>query len=287
MGNVVLEETIINRCEMKFLAGTTNGLYLGTKKIKGGWIYGITWDEKSRLYLGSNRLGAGGVDQWTSDFRNVIEIGRPIHDIHQILWRDGMLYVTNTAENTLDIFGKEEIERHSWAEQDDDIHLNSVWVDNGLIWVVEHRRGVMPARIRAFDEDWNLVRTEKFFKLPTDCNWGLHNIYVENDILYTLSTTLFLMRNLETGKESRIEFGGYLRGLARGDNFWLVGKSRLAKRQNRNSGNGSVLVLDNKFEIVDEIMLPDCGQVQEVRLLNGDRAHNDLAWSKCSLEETA
>jgi len=256
-----------------FLVTTTRGMFLVEngipRKVADGWCFGLTWD-RERLYVADGLGGQGEVHAWSPSFERGECLLAPVHDAHQILWWDGDLYATNTAENRIDVAGKGHVK---WT--DDNIHLNSVWCDGERFWVVEHRRGVMPARVRAFDLGWKEERVEEFYKLDTSHYWGLHNAYVEGGILHTLSTRRMIARPLAGGEEERTVVGGYLRGLARGD-MWYVGKSRLSERQTRNEGNGSVLLLDDDFQIVEEVLIPDCGQVHDIRLMAGGPAHNGL-----------
>jgi len=260
------------------LVSSPNGLYFirdgNARKLSDCSCYGVTWD-RERLYVGEKENLC--VRAWGPDLSRGEVVINDVHDPHQALWTGGALYATNTGMNTLDVDRDGCVERRSWG-QDNDLHLNSVWIYGDLLWVVEHRNGRPPSRVRAFGPRFrDLVRHNFYDFNEGEQAWGLHNVYVEGGKLYTLAVGEMFVRDLGTGRTDSIRLGGYLRGLARTKDRWYVGRSRLTERQRRREGMGEVLALDDEFRLLGTARLGDAGQVYEVRALDGDKAHNRLS----------
>jgi hypothetical protein len=205
----------------------------------------------------------------------------PIKDIHQIYWFDGVLYATHTAANRLDTWDDRGFGTIRWCGEGADEHINSIWCDGERFYVCEHRRGVEPARVRVFDRGWNPVGTQEFYGLNPAHACGVHNVYVEGGVLYTLSVDRLVLRNLASGEtETRVVRDAahldYLRGFARSADRFVVGKSQVGVKEVRGEGDAEILFLDENLRLEDVIVLPDAGQLHDIRLLEGDRAHNGL-----------
>lgn len=260
------------RVDEMMLVGTTGGLWLNGHVLIAERIYGITWDGSS-LYLGERGVETGGsVERRSPSLERLETIKAPVRDVHQILWADGLLYWTNTFEDVLEAWDGEHFYTIFQASDsgEDRKHLNSVWRDtDGCLWVVKHGRGQDPSRVRCLNTIWGFA-----FPGVTD----LHNVYVEEGRAYVLSAGRVLSVGLAGGdvREMARVPDSYLRGLARGDGFWAVGRSLVGLRHERENGDGHVLLFDDGWKQVDRITLPGAGQVHEVRLLEGDRAHNGL-----------
>jgi hypothetical protein len=260
------------------LVGTNRGLFLvrdgDAREVNAGPGYGVTWDH-SHLY----RVRGGWVQRHGSLEGGGKPVGRCVHDLHQILWWDGSLYVTETSRDRVQrwTYGAEECVYDASGTGEDRNHVNSVWCDGASFYVVEHRRGNEPMRIVRLDRAFRRLDAFEFRDLTSMHHCGLHNVYVEDGVLYTLSVDEFLGVDVKSRARETVWKGGdYLRGLARTEGRWWVGRSNLAVRGDRAKGDGSVVVLDDGFGKVDEIVIKDCGQVHEVRALKGDRAHNGL-----------
>lgn len=262
------------------LVSTVNGLYLiregRVRRLRDGNYYGITWD-RDRLYLACRsdaRLyawdGAGEPETVECPWRQ--------NDVHQLLWRHGVLYVTTSGSDQIDAWDGSGWQTLWHGAGDGSDHVNSLWHRFDAFWVVEHRFGQDPAHIRVYGETFDQLRdTHEFQGLTQAHNCGLHNVYVEDARLFTLSVDRLIIRDLVDGTEGAWALGGYLRGLARTEGYhWYVGQSRVTERKRRTDGNAEVLVLDNRFRVLTRISIPGAGQVHDIRALRGDWAHNGL-----------
>lgn len=266
------------------LVAARRGLYLvrdgEARRLVDGDHYGITWD-RERLYL-AHRKGARIVTWDGQGDYETVECPWRQNDVHQLLWWDGVLYVMASGADQVDAWDGQTW-RVLWkGTGDGSEHANSIWCD-GLdqFWVVEHRFGRVPARIRVYNRGFSLITTYEFHDLAQAHNCGLHNAYVEDGRLVTLSVHRMILHDLINGTEGRWTFGGYLRGLARTRHSWYIGQSIVAERQDRAEGDGEVLVLDNRFQVATSIHIPGAGQVHDIRALRGDWAHNGL---ECPVE---
>jgi len=139
--------------------------------------------------------------------------------------------------------------------------------------VLEHFWEQSPKHIHYFtDQDAGIA-------MYIGLNSGAHNVYVENDRLYTLSPSAILEIGLSGGveKHSPIEAEtSYWRGLARTEDYWYVGVSEMKPRNKRSEGNSRFMILDSDFQLLELVELEDTGQLCDIRALSGDRAHNGI-----------
>lgn len=110
-----------------------------------------------------------------------------------------------------------------------------------------------------------------------------HNVYVENGKLFVCSSEAecIIIRDLSTGKDRMINTGQYAKGLprslARTPGRWYIGISQRATRNESDlAQDGSVLVFDDHFNLIHNIVLKNVGQVLEIRAMTLDRAHNGI-----------
>lgn len=266
------------------LVATNKGLYYVKdgehSRLSAGYYYGITWNRES-LFVGSS-APQGCVLEWKrpGQKRQKVPFPEPLHDIHQVFWQAGILYATNTAANRIDTWDGEQFSSIHWCEDSEDQHINSIWSDGDRFFVCEHRRGKPPVRIRIFDQDFEMIDTLEFRDLSRAHACGLHNVYVEDSTLYTLSVDRIVIVDAEgevrTVNPYNSGHTGYLRGLARSGGYFFIGESEVRGRADRPHGSAKILVLDSGLQLVDSIPLKDVGQLHEIRALKGDRAHNGL-----------
>lgn len=254
-----------------------------------GVYYGITWD-RSRLYVVSRAVAPGRVQVFDAELNLCdplpLDVGE---DAHQCLWWNGTLYVTDTARNRIVTWDGKRAGVIRWLPEPDgprrDEHINSIWRDGPLFYVVEHRYQALPKHIRVFSWEFQQVG---LFSLAGNCladgpcGSGLHNVYVENGVLYTLGPYRVLRVDLASGELEAVALSGvipqqhYLRGLARAGGYFFVGCSTAAPRDQREHDAGAVLVLDDDLVVVERISVEGLGQVLEVRAVEGDLAHNGV-----------
>ncbi len=275
---------------MKMLLGMNNALVLwhdGVERIlheNAGVYYGITWSSE-RLYVivrGRDPRMLVYDDIQQLEEPPPLDLGTPGYSgPHQIYWYEGRLYVTNTTLNRVDVWdelvGAEAKIRFECPANRDVDHINSIWRDpeTSLFYVVEHRKGEMPKRIRVMNA---IGRVKRTISLDGDyLRFGIHNVFVKDLVLYTLCAEGIVLHDFVDGSTQLVKIAeaGYLRGLVVTANVFLVGDSEFQPRDQRCQGTSKVHVLDYRLNKIDEICLsPKFGQLLEVRLLEGDLAHN-------------
>jgi hypothetical protein len=218
-------------------------------------------------------------------------MGTPDDGPHQALWWDDVLYVTNTQKNRVE-YWREGTESCNWIahdpHDDDRDHINSLWrdPDSNTLWIAEHRKELLPKRLRVVRLEDHSPVTIVTIDIPElaepPVHSGLHNVYVENDNIYTLGPSQILV--IREGEETKwvrpygvVKYKHYLRGLARNENHFFVGVSNASPRDRRGWGASKILILNDDLNLLHTIKLsPRFGQIMEIRLLEGDLAHNGL-----------
>lgn len=260
-----------------------------------GAYYGITWSPDQLFVVARgnqpSRMRAFAANMWPLDDLPFVHMGQDDDGPHQALWWDGVLYVTNTQRNRVEMVkdGVDAVEYLAWGQMDGDHdHINSIWrdPDDGIFYVVKHRKQERPKRIRVLDGDLNLLDTieidlDCLVDGPTHC--GLHNVYVEDGLLITLGPSQIILVDCNE-KADEFPLPGvvknrhYLRGLARSPDYFFVGVSAAMPRGERHYGPSRILVLDSNLTVLDEIHLSrEFGQIMEIRIVNApDEAHNGV-----------
>ena len=157
--------------------------------------FGVSVDN-STLYIASNdKIGMYHSD--SLQFQGTVDI--PLYvNTHQILNSRGILYITNTSNDTIGIhnlankkskfFSVRDLSVYSnaltpWSAYSHDLfHVNSLYECDNKIYYCLHNRGVTESCFWYFD-----INTLKSYFV---CEAGLcaHGIVVVNDILYSLSS---------------------------------------------------------------------------------------------------
>ena len=276
---------------MKFFVTTSSTLSIYDGKLsdikvvpQGRRIYGLSWNkDKAYVAIKYPDNEQDTIEEFDRGFNfKKVPIDRYLHGVHQLLCLENLLYIVNTDQNEILILdlNSGNINVKKWRGTEPPVHLNSIWQHDEEFYVVEHRMD--KSIVWMGNKNWGRIR--EFSGLS-----HVHNVYVENDKLYCLSSieTSIVMIDLKSGKiEEKIKlkplFNGveYIRGLARGQNHWIVGFNKRAKRYKRwYKCNGSVAILDNDFREVDHVAIPSRGQIHEVRLIDEkDYAHNEIVW---------
>ena len=273
-----------------FDGSTVRVLHEGDLSKGTAHYYGVTWDDVGHLFL------SGNIDTRYIIRRFLIHtfilperVELPImpadrfllHETHQMFWTNGALYIANTGLNRLEILDNLGWRYHAWNPSTcDQEHINSIWSDDQYMYVAEHRQALsLPSVIRKCElGSLNLIDT-------IDVGLGIHNVYIEDGFLYTLTSApcpAILKMDMASREISRIdkpEWGNTLvRGLARTEDYWYIGNSRWEPdRDKRNLGDAIIVQLDNDFNEVDRLVLPDFGPTCEIRVIGArDFAHNGI-----------
>lgn len=283
----------------RLLISTYNGIVLWDGKPRTIWdkrghekyrnFYGITWN-RDRIYVAEG--GHAGhslyhVFDYELNWEGTLTIGSGIADPHQIYWWRGGLFIVSAKQDKIFLHvGTALHEVRGWKKKGEPtLHLNSIWSDGNLFYVVEHRKREMPKRIRMLDPTLKPVgcielTREAFIK---DRPHGIHNVYIEDDVLYTCSPKAFVRHDFSSGKSepivpcSLMNDAHYVRGLARTKGKFFVGLSETKVRDKRGEGDSAVLVLDDDFKVLDTLVLKNTGGLNDIRAVDGpDLAHNGV-----------
>lgn len=285
---------------MRYLVSTIEAILLMEddkilqKHPRKGRFYGVTWNQKSvyvifgeRLYTLNPSFGMRARDNMH------LSIKGP--GPHQILYDPEVdrIFVTNTRHNNVRICDTACKQRGcldwtGWNESHNllgtfepdaprDInHINSIWCDGRHYWVCEHNRG--PSCVKRFSKEWRVVA---YYQVGE----RIHNVYVEDGLLYTCSSACNAVIQYDINKKEEIQkvsfshvFEAFPRGMARSKDYLLIGLSNKAERKNRaKPAPAAVAVLDNNLKIQGVIDLANCSQVLEIRIIDEvDFAHNQL-----------
>lgn len=243
-----------------------------------GHYHGLTWGD-GVTYVTCTDANRYIVRRWRQG-EQLEALQGDLHQSHQAIWFDGKLYVTNTGKNRIEIWDGEGWDYHAWHLSPCDIeHINAIWCDGEHFYVTEHRQAIKePSIIRICNLNLETIR-----EYPIGP--GVHNVYAENGKLYTLApgntreSAAVIECDIETGELTHYwheEWGAVLvRGLSRDKDSWYIGFSRWEpKRDKRNVGDALIVRLNNQFEEVERLLFEDYGPICDVRLLEGNLAHN-------------
>lgn len=284
------DTTFLVTCSEKFLL--VRGGKVRVLEEGFGLYYGITWDENV-IYVASRRRKPGVIRVFGSDLNYLREL--PLlyigDDPHQLFYKDRGLYLADRDRFRV-LHWNTYLEYESWhAFNVGDQHINSIWYNHPFYYVVEHRQGRPVKRIKLFTDSWAHHRTVAFNVGPQShkTGHGIHNVYFEDDKLFTLAPyELVVIENFDPSdgtfeRHVKMPLDGvvcsddYLRGLAVTDKAFFIGVSGTNPRTQRGEGDTRILAVNRQFEVVDTLVLPDTGQILEIRVIGElDFAHNGL-----------
>ena len=243
---------------------------------QGAPYYGLTWDE-TYVYVGAR--------YWDiSEHDHLIVLDRDLHRVdeyelptggmlHQILWHDGWIYLTDTkTDRVLRWRGGKWETVFDLGTGGDVYHINSLWHDGVHFWAIGLHGHVW--------RDWELW---------TQFPFEAHNIYVEDESLIVCASNQQAVSvngqlvNLE-GPVSSMQAAGapwrvYTHGLARGPDAFYIGAAMVEpERFERKKGDSVVVVFDPDWQYREVLRFEDVGGIHDIRVLGADRAHNGIAW---------
>ena len=95
-----------------------------------------------------------------------------------------------------------------------------------------------------------------------------HNVLVKDGhVFYCDSMAGALMRNSEVAYKNA---GYFMRGIAFTDRYMVIGGSKFARREERESSDSVIYILDNRLQHLKTVSLQSIGQVYEIRGVNND-----------------
>lgn len=250
--------------------------------------YGITWNEEHIIISESGEARYSTYHMLDGNLERVGElpIGQGISDPHQIYWWNDKLYIASADQDKIVIWDGETCRDVSWNKPGEPRkHVNSIWCDGERFYVVEHRYREMPKWIRIFDLDFEPVdcielTIRGFVKRPR----GIHNVYIEDGILYGCAPKAMYKYDVSSGEHTCIPIGNLakaahrIHGLARVPGKFFIGLTRIVEvRSDRGKGNSAVLVLNDDFVPMGKLLLRDVGGINDIRAVDGpDLAHNGI-----------
>lgn len=256
--------------------------------VKRPNAYGLTWDTDT-VYYGWNPLDKQVtiIERFGRDLepqKKLTEGGQ--WNSHQIYYWKGALYITITAQNKV---ARYDFKTGNLKTQDlkkgCNNHCNSIFAYKGVIYFLNSNSPTVPVSLSKYTEDLEFI---EYFTIQ-DPGYVFHNLYIEDDVFYGCChsgkgdrTSNLYRYDLKERKGELFEIrkdteNGFMRGLARNEDYFFIGESQHEPiRSLREMGNSRVLIVDNDMKLIDTIELEDTGQLRDVRLLKGDKAHNGI-----------
>lgn len=241
---------------------------------EGGVYYGITWSS-DRLYVLWRNFKKGAVILvYNTGFELIDQIDLGKHmDGHQILYLRGKIFITNTAENDVaELVLKDRQIRNLKLTPFgyDHNHINGLsYIDEDHVWVL-YANGKIEGNSQMKKLD--LSREE----IVEDISVGnqIHN-YLDGYITSSYDFEVFRYRDAE--RSNAIELEGWLRGMDYVDDVLLVGSSVISEREDRtNENDGKLYLLDKDLNLLEEVIVPEIGQINELRTISLSHSHNNI-----------
>ena len=212
-------------------------------------------------------------------------LGVDVEDPHQIFWWDGVLYIADTRKDRVLLWDGRSVRAVRWQRPNNlPLHVNSIWCDGERLYALEHRGPRMPKWVRVLDLDFEVVEHIELargtFPQANRILHGVHNVYVEDGILYVCSPTALVRYDIASKYSETVipqDNTRYVRGLARVSGKFFIGLSEVRERSERAKGDSSVLVTDDDFNVLDILSLEGTGALHEIRAIDSlDLAHNRI-----------
>lgn len=279
---------------MKFLITTSKSFSIYDKKVEdiffeedNNRIYGLTWDNEN-IYVGGYNPQKKNDNVRIFDkffnFKNFLKMPHPLKGCHQIFYYINKLYVMNTDSNSIDVLNVENNnwKRRGWTGSANHTHINSIWSDGKHIYVCEHNGRKPPSRIvqkgMNFGKDLDII---------SKAGLQIHNVYIEDGFIFTCNSANFCLTKIDMKSKKQImhkridAFGSdewFTRGLCRFGEYWAIGLSFPVKNRadRADAHKGGIAILNNKFEVVEQIPIFNRGQIHEIRAFKDDKCHNGI-----------
>lgn len=263
-----------------------------------GVYYGITWDDQKRLSLAvGNSLHLLSLNDASKQVTGYIQRGKDrsaavLSSPHQILWKEGLLYVVDTGRNRLTVFDSNfNIVREVKATDADwdkfkgvqtGVHINSVSIDGNDLYILAHNADRSSYYNKYSISNYELIESKS---LPS---YMAHNIVkIDGRLLICDSKGCSLIDGFTDEVLWTSTHGGNLsRGLGVTATKIVVGKTPhepVREKRAQCSGGAGIWILDRfTFEEIDYISIPALDHINELRILDvEDYAHTEtILYSK-------
>jgi hypothetical protein len=255
----------------------TNKHTPGFFKKKARGYFGICFNSISNKIIVASRekLGTKKVDKPATDTKlheidpvnlshKTLAVIHDIHDVHQIACHNNYVYLTDTGKNQVPVYSLE--------------HKRITTIFNiERLYIGLNNRGIKESEIISLP----------FLKIETATNGSIlfdtiadrrsipgihhsHDLEPFNDIFLMCASHDGLLIRSDNG-QAITEIGDWTRGITISDKDIWVSASQYAKRSKRHSNNldGYLYRIDkNSFEILDKIIIPNAGQMNDMICLN-------------------
>ncbi len=239
-----------------------------------GLYYGIT-ESPDHIYVAARRRlvsseksadqEQGVIHMFDKSLRHVNTVNAPfpLRDMHEIVWHQGVLWISCSFDNMIAFFDGKKWEKWyplgiSGSVPRDRNHFNSFMFDKRLIWLLAHNNG--PSKLMAFDRKTRrLIRT-------LDLGIQAHNIWRHKKEILTCSSG---DGRIVGTRGFSLKTGGFPRGIVFMNRYIYVGKSEIAERKNRDFTTGSILVYDKNWHLRTQFELPKEGLILDMAVFEG------------------
>lgn len=189
-------------------------------------------EERGEILVFDRRFGH--VDTWRAPFA--------LRDMHEIAWHRKHLWVTCSFDDMVAVRTPDGAWQQWYplgepaTEPRDVHHFNSLYLHGRHLWLLAHNRG--PSEILQFD----IPSRRLLGRRALGCQ--AHNLRPMAGQWHTCSSGEGAIVGLAG---TRMETGGFPRGMVRLSGGWAVGISELAERDRRDFTSGEVVVFDRSW----------------------------------------
>ena len=197
--------------------------------------------------------------------------GKPLS--HQILLHDGEMWICRCDTDAVEVRSLDGFDLiRTWRPYPgrNHLHINSVNVIDGRVYVCAHNLGRRPGEVFVGTPALEHLGVMSVGSCIHNC-WpdphgrGLYVLSSEESRVYCCEPALRRIISLPSP--------GFLRGVAATETYTAVGVSTFGERGVRWSFDAEILVLDPTWRLITRIKLPRAGQVYEIRAIG----HPDVA----------
>jgi hypothetical protein len=212
-----------------------------------------------------------------------------IRDVHQMIEHDGCWFIVCSHDEKL-VIRRDDEWWEWWPIPDsttDEHHVNSIVADGESLHVLAHNWDE-PSAIHHFhwprggppvDRSGAVPRVSPELLGSTILGHQAHNLWIDGDHITVCSSAEGAIVSTD---QSRVEVGGYPRGLAVTAERILVGRSLPAPRASRATADAELAVYDRDWRHLRDIILPGEGMVLDVRVPGAvdecDLGRDDEPW---------
>lgn len=297
----------------KSLSIVDNGKLFDIWRPKAGLLFGITWNESNLFVLCRNGGRQESIEIFDKSLNHVDRFCPQGEDRirggHQLYLHPGthVLYIMDSNNRQISMidatFGS--IVHYKWPHATEWTHINSICSNMSLLYIIEHNGGDPPSNLVILNSR-DMKERERVKGVGLHC----HNIYIDpiEQSFTTLSSMEYGIKEIDIDntdkghgrlrRYKRIEALGlprwYTRGLGKTKEYWVVGLSmhvemapnywkmseeehERKRKERMNCQVGGAVILDNDWNIVEEIAINNRGQIHDIRIISEqDLAHNGI-----------